>query len=385
MRKNYFLSLAIVCLTLAGLQVNAQTTITDSLTFGGLKRTYRLYIPKVYKASQPVPLILNLHGLTSNSQQQEAYGDFRPIADTANFILVHPEGTNNGYGNGWNNFGALGTGTDDVGFLNALIDKISASYSIDQKRVYSTGMSNGGFMSYDLACFLNNRIAAIASVTGSMITSHLKACKVTRPTPVMEIHGTADNTVPYAGGGALSFTHIDTLVNFWVKLNGCDPAVKTTLPNTNTTDGSTVEHYVFDHGKNNTSVELYKVIGGSHSWPGAPAVIAGTNQDFSASREIWRFFSKYRLDTPTTIAEEQQTTTAITVFPNPSENGFYIGLPELTDENYAITIFNNLGQEIVSKYAQTTVFIPGESLSAGIYFVQIKGNAQMVSKKVVVN
>jgi len=386
MKKIYILSLMVVCFILTSSLVNAQTTITDTINFGGLKRTYRLYVPKIYKASQPVPLILNLHGLTSNSQQQEVYGDFRPIADTANFILVHPEGTNNGLGNGWNNFGALGTGTDDIGFLNALINKISANYSIDQKRIYSTGMSNGGFMSYDLACFLNHRIAAIASVTGSMITSHLKACKVTRPTPVMEIHGTADNTVPYNGGGALSFTHIDTLVNFWVKLNGCGAPVKTTLPNTNTSDGSTVEHYVFDHGKNNTSVELYKVIGGGHSWPGAPPVIAGTNQDFNASKEIWRFFSKYRLDTPTQIVEEQQTTTEIMVFPNPSVNGFYIFLPQVLEGSYAIDIFNGLGQEVLAKSGVTTTcFIPGEALSAGMYFIKIKKGSSVISKKVIVN
>lgn len=385
MKKIYVILFLGTCLIFTSMQVKSQTTITDSLNFGGLKRTYRIYIPKIYKASQPVPLILNLHGLTSNGQQQESYGDFRPIADTANFILLHPDGTNNGLGNGWNNFGALGSGTDDVGFLNALIDKISASYSIDQQRIYSTGMSNGGFMSYDLACFLNNRIAAIASVTGSMITSHLKACKVTRPTPVMEIHGTADNTVPYNGGGTLSFTPIDTLVNFWVKLNGCDAPVKTTLPNTNTSDGSTVEHYVFDHGKNNTSVELYKVIGGGHAWPGAPAVLTGTNQDFSASKEIWRFFSKYRLDTPTSIEEQEPATMEITVFPNPADNGFYISLPRKTNGNYTVAIFNNLGQEVLSKYTQTTVFIPGEGLSSGIYYVQIKGNETVVSKRVVVN
>lgn len=385
MKKYYILSLS-VCCVFASIQALSQTTLTDSLTFGGMKRTYRLYIPKMYKASTEVPLVLNLHGLGSNAQQQESYGDFRPIADTANFILVHPEGTNNGLGNGWNNFGALGSGTDDVGFLNALIDKISASYSIDQKRIYSTGMSNGGFMSYDLACFLNNRIAAIASVTGSMITSHFKACKVNRPTPVMEIHGTADNTVPYTGGGALSFTDIDTLVNFWVKLNGCGAPVKTTLPNTNTSDGSTVEHYVFDHGKKNTSVELYKVIGGGHAWPGAPAVLSGTNQDFSASKEIWRFFSKYRLDVLTTIGEEEKSNMEIIVFPNPADNGVNIKLPAPPEGSYTIALFNSLGQEVLSKSGViTTVFIPREGIPAGVYFMRVKGNSAVVAKKVIFN
>src|SRR6185369_13210853 len=118
----------------------------------------------------------------------EIYADFRPIADTANFILVHPNGTydnnNNRY---WNCFTPVGTAPNDLNFLNALIDSVSAQYSIDAKRIYSTGISNGGFMSNDLACFLGNRITAIASVAAGMTTLHYASCNPTHPTPVMEI------------------------------------------------------------------------------------------------------------------------------------------------------------------------------------------------------
>src|SRR3954468_9123508 len=298
MKKIYSQHLVLILsLTFLNIYSFSQITIIDSMSFGGIQRTYRLYIPAKYKSTTAVPLVLNLHGLGSNAMQQEAYGDFRSIADTANFILAHPNGTQTISGQGWNNFGTIGSGVDDVGFLSALIDKISSKYSIDKNRIYSTGMSNGAFMSYDLACFLNTLIAAIASVTGSMIASHLKGCKAKRPTPVMEIHGSADNIVSYDGkGGIISSTHIDTLVNFWVRFNSCSAPIVTTLPNINTSDGSTVEHRVYNNGKNGSTVELYKVLGGSHSWPGAPGNTAGTNKDFSASKEIWRFFSQFRLD-----------------------------------------------------------------------------------------
>ncbi|HET6227551.1 MAG TPA: PHB depolymerase family esterase [Bacteroidia bacterium] len=384
MRNKYISRITFILFSwLSGSALLAQTSISDTLSFGGLKRDYRIYIPKIYKSGTAVPLVLNLHGLTSNAQQQEAYANFQPIADTANFIIVSPNGT--GSPRGWNNFGPLGTGVDDLGFLSALIDKISASYSIDKNRVYSTGMSNGGFMSYDLACFLNTRIAAIASVTGSMITSHFKACNVKRPTPVMEIHGTADNTVPYNGGGSLSFTPIDTLVSFWVKLNKCNAPVVTNLPDVNKNDGSTVIHYVYDHGQNNTSVELYKVVGGGHAWPGAPFNLSGTNQDFSASNEIWRFFSKYRLDVATAIDENDASAKEIQVFPNPADNGFYLNLPA-EQGNYSVTILNSLGQEVANYSGQSKLsFISRENLPAGLYFIRVQGPEQCFNTRVLFN
>jgi polyhydroxybutyrate depolymerase len=378
-------SVLILSLTFLSMYSFSQTTIIDSMLFGGIQRTYRLYIPAKYKSTTAVPLVLNLHGLGSNAKEQEVYGDFRSIADTADFILAHPNGTQSGTGQGWNNFGALGSGVDDVGFLSALIDKISGKYSIDKNRIYSTGMSNGAFMSYDLACFLNTRIAAIASVTGSMITSHLKACKANRPTPVMEIHGSADNIVSYDGkGGIISSTHIDTLVNFWVRFNSCSAPIVTTLPNINTTDGSTVEHRVYNNGKNGSTVELYKVIGGSHSWPGAPGNTAGTNKDFSASKEIWRFFSQFRLDQVTSVDPLSIENIEVNLFPNPSSTGFEINTSQ--PMNYTVRIFNSIGQQVMeTKSEGSSIYISRNNLQAGIYVVQLDYSNHQVFKKMVLN
>lgn len=386
MIKFYKLQLALfLCLIFLNGTAFSQKVVIDSMLFGGVQRSYRIYIPKIYSATKPVPLVLNLHGLGSNAQQQEAYGDFRGIADTANFIIVSPNGTQTALGQSWNNFANPGTGVDDIGFISALIDKISGSYSINKNRVYSTGMSNGGFMSYDLACFLNKRIAAIASVTGSMIASHLKACNVSRPTPVMEIHGTADNTVSYNGtGGIVASTNIDTLVNFWVKLNKCAAPVVTNLPNINTTDGSTVEHQVFNNGKNGSTVELYKVIGGGHAWPGSVAVLSGTNQDFSASKEIWRFFNQFSLDQVSSVDLVSLERVEFNLFPNPANADLQIS--SSADINYTVRLLNSLGQQVVQTTAEKgTITISRGNLPAGIYLVQLNYADQQVFKKIVFN
>ena len=177
----------------------AQQTIEDTIMYDGRMRTFILYVPESYQADVPAPLVLNFHGYTSNNLEQMFYGDFRPIADTAGFLIVHPMGTVDLLGNTHWNVGWGSSTVDDVGFTNALLDTLSAEYNINQDRIYSTGMSNGGFMSYRLACELSNRIAAIASVTGAMTINTPSTCSPEHPMPVMEIHGTADSTVPYNG------------------------------------------------------------------------------------------------------------------------------------------------------------------------------------------
>lgn len=216
----------------------AQNTITGTIQSGGLTREYLLYVPASYTGNTAVPLVFNLHGYTSNNTEQLFYADFRPIADTANFIIALPNGTKDTQGNRfWNTF--LGNSTvDDVGFIRDLLNSLQATYNIDTNRVYSTGMSNGGFMSYSLACELGDRITAIASVTGTMIQSRLDACNPVRPVPVMQIHGTADNTVPFNGSPVSTFVSIPVLVDTWAEFNNCNPVPAITqVPNISTTDG----------------------------------------------------------------------------------------------------------------------------------------------------
>ncbi len=367
----------ILCLLTLG-SATAQTTLTGTIQSGGLTRDYRLYVPAMYNGSTAVPLVLNLHGYASFAAQQEFYGDFRPIADTANFLIVHPNGTINNLGDRfWNVLGGL-SAVDDVAFLSNLIDSLRATYNIDPNRIYSTGMSNGGFMSYSLACELSHKIAAIASVTGSMITLKLNACNPPRPVPVMEIHGTADNTVPYNGSVSLGTVAIPTLVDAWVQKNQCNPTpVITPVPDVNTADGCTAEHYLYSGGLNGSTVEHYKVIGGGHTWPGQLFPIGVTNQDFSASREIWRFFSQYRLDMLTDTETPDTRFANWSVFPNPVHDRLTL---RSNDGNPArqIRIFDTLGRlRLLLPATGQQTDIETTNWESGMYFILIEQEDQI--------
>jgi len=274
-----------------------QQTINASITHDGMQRDYILYVPANYSAEKAVPLVLNFHGYTSNAKDQMGYGDFRPIADTAGFIIVAPQGTLLEGRTHWNVGGwTLASKVDDVGFTTALIDSLSAAYNIDQNRIYSTGMSNGGYMSYLLACQLSDKIAAVASVTGSMTPQIYDACDPQHPTPVMQIHGTKDGTVPFDGNPAWTKS-MDEVVNYWVSHNQCSETPQTTqLPDVNTSDGSTVGHLIYSNDDNKTTTEFFKVTGGDHKWPLLEGGGPGTNHDFNATLEIWKFFLRYDLE-----------------------------------------------------------------------------------------
>lgn len=362
------------------ISLQAQQLINASITHDGIQRDYILYVPAAYDGSQAVPLVFNFHGLGSNATQQVLYGDFRPIADTANFLIVHPEGTLFSGVQHWNVGGfTTGSTVDDVGFTSALLDTLAAQYNVDLTRVYSTGMSNGGYMSYLLACQLSDRIAAVASVTGSMTTSTFDDCDAQHPTPVMQIHGTADATVPY-NGNAFSKS-MEEVVLYWADFNNCiQPADTTPLPDINTIDGSTVEHIVFSGGDNGARVEHFKVTGGGHTWPGSFVPLPGTNYDFNASAEIWRFFAEYDLESlggtvnTQTVAGEMP---ALRLFPNPTSSQVYLEgeLPV----NTPWQLFNTQGQLLRSgRLQQPQVDLRG--LKAGIYWLKVGERTAKVVK-----
>lgn len=352
---------------LLSVSASAQQTITDSIIHDGIYRSYILYVPAIYSPGTDVPLVINFHGYTSNAAEQLFYGDFRPIADTANFLLVHPQGTldlsNQPYWNsGW------GGTVDDIGFTAALIDSLSAQYSINQDRVYSTGMSNGGFMSYTLACELSNRFAAIASVTGSMNAAQNLTCNPQHPMPVMEIHGTSDPVVPYAGNATME--SIPQVLSYWVNTNVCDlTPIQTEVPNTNLIDGCTATHFRYTNGNNGVEVEHFRINNGAHTWPGAPVVVGTTNYDIDASTEIWRFFSKYDIN-GRILGLEQVEKTAFRLYPNPTTNTLYIEStnPESIE---TVTVLNQSGSIVLNPEVQNQK-VDLNGLASGVYFLRLQ-------------
>lgn len=359
-------------------------SVVRTMMHDGIQRTYRVYEPAIYDGSEAVPLIINLHGYTSSAFEQEVYGDFRPVADTANFILVHPDGTTDAGGTPfWNAFGSPTETVDDIGFLSALIDTIAADFNIDMNRVYSTGMSNGGFMSYTLACQLSYRIAAIASVTGTMVIPNLNACNAQHPTPVMQIHGTADATVPYLGNPQ-GFVGVVDLVEHWADFNNCNmTAVQTAVPNVDLTDGCTADHFVYSGGNAGASVELYRINGGGHTWPGSnPFINIGvTNRDFSASREIWRFFSQYRLDGLVGI-NEQRSENQFVVYPNPTDGNVAMRFENAVERT--IRIHNSTGQLVHLVNGNGSTF-EVELRNPGVYVLTIISDNGIFTEKLIRN
>lgn len=360
--------------------VKAQTTVVDSIKSGGIYRTYRLYIPAIYNGSTARPLVFNLHGYTSNAAAQQQYTIFEPIADTANFLMVFPQGTKDGSNQPFWNAGMSASLVNDIAFLNALIDSLDLTYNIDLNAVYSCGMSNGGFMSHTLACESSNRFTAIASVTGSIFTTQYGSnCHPTRPVPVMQISGTADATVPY--NGASGMMPIDSVVKYWVTKNNCNPtAAFNNVPNTNTSDGCMAEHYVYSGGNLGSSVELYKVIGGGHTWPGSPFVIGTTNQDFYASKEIWRFFRQYRLNVLTNEVETEKENLNVSLYPNPAKDILTISFDKEDYALYSVEIADVLGKTILSKN-DGFESIHVSFLHSGIYFITLKKSGTVIAKQ----
>ena len=263
-----------------------------TLQHDGGTREYILYVPNNYDSTQEYPLVLALHGLGSNNTQHRAYTGWRSIADNNNLIIAYPQGLPNSSGqNHWNVLGWDTTSTsDDVGFIDTLITEIGLTYNLELDRVYSTGMSNGGFMSFRLACELPNRIAAIGSVTGTMTPQVLASCNPSQATTVVQIQGTADPLVSYNGTPVT--TSVAAVTTFWTDFNNTDVTPdETALPNVSTTDGSDIDEFVYDNGDNDTQYVHLRVNGGGHSWPGA-----WDNQDIIAAEYIWDVIGQYDIN-----------------------------------------------------------------------------------------
>ncbi len=370
----------------------SQQLINATISYDGETREYSVFLPSTYQAGQSLPMVFNLHGFGSNTTEQIFYTSLNALAQTENFITVTPQGlvrtTPTGQtGAHWNAY--FGTDVDDLGFLNLLIDRVYTDYNIDLARVYSTGMSNGGFMSHRLACELSDRITAIASVAGGVFNEQLDNCSPSRAVPVMQIHGTNDGIVDY-NGIPLFAPSIPELVGHWVDHNNCStPADTIEIANISTTDNSTVEKLEYNNGDDDSKVWFYIVDNGGHTWPDALIDLPGavTNHDFNASEHIWEFFSQF-------------------VHPNPAEGTMILSNKNIFVENIkvvarsitqelAITsdasdilnvrIFDLLGRTVLetnSSEAQQEVILEIGNIQNGIYVATVKTTSGIFTTKV---
>lgn len=362
-------------------QIHAQTIQTGSFVYDGVTRSYSYYIPASYVPGQPVPLVMGLHGTSSSGDDFFQYRDFRPAADTANFIVVNPNGTTMLGISFWNYGNVFGSTVDDVGFLEALIDTISAHYSINQQRIYCAGMSNGSFMAYRLACD-SDRFAAIGCVTGSMSVSMYNSCNPSYPMPRIHIHGTDDGTNPYAGNSTMK--GIEEVTEFWVAENNCNPTpAVTNVPNSNTSDNATATRYLYSNGIDGHTVELFKVTGGGHTWPGTvmPGSSGNTCMDFDATNELWRFFSQYERDQILSVVKNDPD--LISFWPNPADEFVYIRY-----ENHLITgvqVIDAQGKTVRNFKGKNMQSIDVNRLNPGVYQLRITGKDFAETRKLMIS
>lgn len=247
------------------------------LAVNGITREYIIYVPENYNVTTAFPLLLSFHGLTSNMEFNYSYTNFDELAERENFIVVHP----NGISNTWT---VSANDDTDIDFIVSLLNQLEEDYNIESNRIYSTGMSMGGFFSFSLACRLSDRIAAVASVTGSMYQPAINNCSPVKPMPILQIHGTEDGIVQYSS--------VSGLLDFWTSHNNTDALpIISNIPDSDTGDGSTVERYEYLNGDNDVEVQHLKITGGGHEWPGFQG-----NMDINASEEVWNFVKAFDLN-----------------------------------------------------------------------------------------
>ena len=282
---------------------NEQKTI--NITFDGVARNFIVYLPSGYNNSGKMPLIFAIHGGSGTPEGMINIANFKTIADRDKVVLVYPEGVQKNWNDGRPTVPNQ-LGINDVGFFNQMCDYMINNYSVDGKKIYATGISNGGFMSTRLGCELSNRIAAIA-VNAATIEAKIIApnCNPGRPVPALYIHGTTDPLVPFLGGqitaggtaGGTILSHFQ-VIEKWVALNGCNstPTI-TDLPDISN-DGTSIKQRVYSGGTNGSEVVSYVIMNGGHTWPQGyqylnEAIIGKTSQDMNACEVIWTFFKRF--------------------------------------------------------------------------------------------
>ena len=260
-------------------------TNSQLIMHDGENREYILYIPNSYNSDIPVPLVINFHGFGGSASAFMDEADLRSLAESKTFILVYPQGSCLDGSSHWNpcpNGGDNKSDVDDFGFIEAIINEISAEYNVDAERIYAAGYSNGGMMAYGLAHFKSDLIAAVASVSGTMLDCFGPS---NHPMPVIHLHGTNDGVLPYNGSD--DFNAVQSVLDYWIAFNN-------TVPNptesSSTNGGMTIEHYAYDQGDNQVSVEHYKYIEGNHVW------FSSTYQGQTTAELIWSFVSRYDIN-----------------------------------------------------------------------------------------
>ncbi len=264
----------------AVLQVGNQSR---QLEFEGILRNYNVHVPVSYDGSTEVPLVLDFHGLGSTAGQQQFVSGMVQLSELEGFIVAYP----NGVDRRWNAGICCGGGLDDVGFVRAVVAAIEAEASIDRRRIYATGISNGGAMSHRLACDAGDLFAAAAPLAFPVPFIPLSRCRPVRSIPVLTVMGLTDALVPYNGG---VFPSAPDTFDYWHDINGCAAAAPDVLVESGQSRCET-----YTDCQNGVQVGLCSVV--AAAFPGLPfdGHILYINDDFDLASVAWSFLSQFQL------------------------------------------------------------------------------------------
>ena len=264
-----------------------------TLDVDGVPREFILHLPDGLPSD--APLVIVLHGYSDSADAISGYSGMDTVADREGFAVAYPQGLTDTFGYAYWEVGyAFHDGSvDDVGFLLALRSLLLADQGLNPDAVFATGMSNGGDMSYRLACEAAGSFRAVAPVAGCLMGWLVEGCAPSPEVPLLEIHGTLDRTTPWEGDldgsdGYGPYLGTEESVSHFVTAYGLDTEATEALPDLDPTDGSAVTAHRWSRADSATSVWLYEIEGGRHDWPGASG-----NQDIAAEEEIWSFFERY--------------------------------------------------------------------------------------------
>ena len=308
--KTFGVCIALVVLLFVGARLRAQRAAGDlsQLTVGALTREYLLHVPADLPKNTTVPLVFVFHGGNGQALGTMNLTKFNEVADREKFLVVYPQGI----GRSWNDgritqvSQAHRDNVDDLAFFDALLTEISKTHRVDAKRVFATGISNGGIFSHYLAENRAEKIAAIAPIVGGIAVPFNENFKPAQPVSVLIIQGANDPLVPYGGGKIAGGDRKDRgsviatteTIKLWVAANGCAPsAAPSLLPDKDPKDECRTEVTQWKGGRGGSEVWLYRVQGGGHTWPGglqyAPQFFIGKVTHDFGSGDIWEFFKAH--------------------------------------------------------------------------------------------
>lgn len=368
-------------------------------------RSYLLYVPTAYDGSADWPLVINYHGFNSTADSQVGISQMNRAADSVGYLIAYPQGlmVNNPFlnvlGPGWNLLDGSLSENDDIDFSLELISDVASDFSVNLEGVHVTGWSMGAGLAYEVACGNADKIASFAAVAEQVDDGTMANCSPERAISFLQIHGTADPIVPFAGAaaGGVVFSEAPMTAAFFAGINNCSPdSVVTEIVDVVAEDSSTVSLASYEGCDDETEVLFYQVDNGGHTWPGGgalPGFLGFVNRDFDASLEMLHFFSRNTLPSLSTSngTETLPGEMNLHIYPNPFAEHFTISLDLPQATRVKIMLFDVLGRE-VSKVVdqaypagqQQIDWRSSESgIPSGLYFLRIKAEDQLLTRPVI--